>query len=179
MKFLTKEKENAKVNTDFTTFLRPNSADIRFCTREGKYFRLHIFGKKEIVNCAVCGKELGRYKYKPGEEWGIEGLLCSDCHIEKTKEFMLKKVEAPDICAICGKEIAGDSCKPRWQWEMEQGNLLCKSCFEKKDTDYNKKTNFCAACNGKLSMFYYHPKPAWHIEGNLCRNCWDSKNNNR
>jgi hypothetical protein len=138
---------------------------------------LHIFGKKQVVNCAVCGKKLGRHRYKAGEEWDIEGLLCGDCHIEKTREFMLKQEETPDTCATCGKEIAGEeSHKPKWQWEMEPETLLCKSCFQKKDSDFNKKVNFCAICNGKLGMFYYHPKLAWHIQGNLCRTCWDSQN---
>jgi uncharacterized CHY-type Zn-finger protein len=137
---------------------------------------LHIFGKKQVVYCAVCGKELGRHKYKPDKDWGIEGLLCSDCHIEKTKEFMIKEEETPDTCAICGKELGDVANKPKWQWEMEPGTLLCDSCYRKKDADYNKKTNFCAICNGKLGMFYYHPKPAWHIEGNLCRKCWDNRN---
>jgi hypothetical protein len=36
--------------------------------------------------------------------------------------------------------------------------------------------NFCVMCNCKLGMFYYHPKPAWKIEGNLCRKCWDECN---
>jgi len=141
-----------------------------------KYFHLHIFGKKEVVNCAVCGKELGRYKYKPSKEWGIDGKLCSDCHIEKTREFMTKEAEAPDICVSCGKEIIGDSRKPKWQWEMEPGSLLCKLCFDRKESDFNKKTNFCVICNTKLGMIYYHPKLTWNIEGKLCRKCWDSRN---
>jgi hypothetical protein len=146
---------------------------------------LHIFSKKQVVHCAVCSKELGRHKYKPSEEWGIEGMLCSNCHIEKTKEFILKQKEIPDRCAICNKELAyhddgnkEDRYKPKWQWEMESGTLLCKSCYEKKDAAYNKKLNFCAICNGKLGLFFYHPKPAWQIEGNLCRQCWDDRNNN-
>lgn len=149
-------------------------SDIRFCTRAGKYFRLHIFGKKQVVNCAVCSKELGRHKYKPGKEWGIQGLLCGSCHVEKTKEFMIRQEETPDRCAMC-KEIVEDGEKPRWQWEMESGTLLCKSCFQKKDADYNKKISFCSVCGGKLGMFYYHPKPAWHMQGNLCRKCWDGQ----
>jgi len=140
---------------------------------------LHIFGKKQVAYCAVCGKELGRHKYKPGQDWGIEGLLCAGCHIEKTKEFMLKQEETQDTCAMCGKELGDIANKPKWQWEMEPGTLLCDSCYRKKDLDYNKKTNFCAICNGKLGMFYYHPKPAWRIEGNLCRKCWDSRNRKR
>jgi hypothetical protein len=142
---------------------------------------LHIFGKKnhEILHCAVCNKELGRYKYKPSEGWKIDGFLCSDCHIEKTKEFVLQQEE--HVCAVCGKKIIQieDKNKAKWQWEMESGALLCKSCFEKKDAEYNKKMNFCAICNGKLGMFFYHPKPAWHIEGNLCRKCWDEHNDAR
>jgi uncharacterized CHY-type Zn-finger protein len=141
---------------------------------------LHIFGKRqEVVTCALCGKELGRHKYKPNEDWGIEGLLCGVCHVEKTKEFTLEQKEVPDICAICKIEIADkqDRYKARWQWEMEFGTLLCKSCYQKKDVEYNKKMNFCTICNGKLGMFFYHPKPAWQIEGNLCRKCWDLRNN--
>jgi len=141
---------------------------------------LHIFGKKnqETYHCVICNKELGRYKYKPNKEWNIDGLLCSDCHIEKTKEFILKQEE--HVCAVCGKRIiqSEDKNKAKWQWEMESG-YLCKSCFEKKDAEYNKKMNFCAVCNGKLGMFFYHPKLTWHIEGNLCRKCWDEHNNMR
>ena len=144
------------------------------------YFYLHIFGKRQVIHCAVCGKELGRHKYKPSEEWGIEGMLCGFCHIEKTKEFTLEQKEVPDICAICKKGLADreDQNKPRWQWEMESGTLLCKSCYQKKDAHYNKKLNFCAICNSKLGLFYYHAKPAWQIDGNLCRKCWDRRNNN-
>jgi hypothetical protein len=90
----------------------------------------------------------------------------------------LEQKEIPDICAICKKELADeDRNKPKWQWEMESGSLLCKSCYQKKDADHNKKLNFCAVCSGKLGLFFYHPKPAWQIEGNLCRKCWDQRNN--
>jgi len=144
---------------------------------------LHIFGKKkQVINCAICGKELGRHKYKPGQDWGIEGMLCGDCHLEKTKEFIMEQKEKLDRCAICNKEISeregstSDRNKPKWQWEMESGAVLCKSCYLKKDNEYNKKMNFCAICNGKLGLFFYHPKPNWHISGNLCRKCWDQQN---
>ena len=88
----------------------------------------------------MCNRELGRHKYKPSDEWNIEGLLCADCHIEKTKEFLIKEQETPDRCAICNKELTADEDmnKPRWQWNMESGTLVCKSCFQKKDADYNK-----------------------------------------
>ncbi|MDQ3872202.1 MAG: hypothetical protein M3258_01145 [Thermoproteota archaeon] len=145
---------------------------------------MHIFGKRQVVHCAVCGVELGRHKYKPSEEWGIEGFLCGNCHIEKTKEFILKEKETPDICSICNKELVDNEgkeqkYKPKWQWEMEPGTLLCKSCYQKKDADYNRRLNFCAICNSKLGLFFYHPKPGWQINGNLCRRCWDLENNKK
>ena len=53
-------------------------------------------------------------------------------------------------------------------------NLLVASIT--KDGEHEKRTNFCAVCNGKLGIIYYHPKPAWKIEGNLCKKCWDNRN---
>ena len=145
---------------------------------------MRLLGKKEILYCSNCGKEL-KHKYKPSTEWRIEGFLCSDCHIEKTKEFILKKQEqrmleeaSPDICGICKKEIVleTDKNKARWQWNMESGILLCKNCYEKKDSEYNKKLNFCALCSKKMGFIRYNPKPNWKIEGQLCRQCWDKRN---
>ncbi|HEX2014104.1 MAG TPA: hypothetical protein VLA68_02645 [Nitrososphaera sp.] len=140
-----------------------------------------IFRKKQAQHCAVCNRELGRHKYRPDKGWNMQGLLCSTCHVEKTKEFMLRDQlaeQAPDTCAICRKEITSDADrnKPKWQWEMESGLLVCKSCYAKKDDNYSKKMNSCSVCNGRLGMFYYHPKPTWNIEGNLCRKCWDDRN---
>ncbi|HKU50318.1 MAG TPA: hypothetical protein VJP79_10230 [Nitrososphaera sp.] len=107
--------------------------------------------------------------------------LCADCHIDKTKEFVEKQSreqEVPDLCAICHRELTSDEDrnKPRWQWEMESGLLVCKTCYQKKDADYTRKVNFCSSCNGRLGMFFYHPKPTWKIEGNLCKQCWDDRN---
>jgi hypothetical protein len=141
----------------------------------------NIFGKKEVAFCAICNKELGRHRYRPAKEWNLSGLLCGNCHIDKTKEFLEienSKRDAPDRCAICRKEISQDEdrIKAKWQWEMESGSFVCKDCFAKKDAEYNKKLNFCASCNGRLGRFFYHPKPAWKIEGNLCRRCWDERN---
>jgi hypothetical protein len=137
--------------------------------------RVVLFGKKQVLHCAVCGCELGRHKYKPSAEWKMEGLLCSNCHIEKTREFMLTE-EEPEYCAICKKELGDIANKPRWQWEMEPGTLLCESCFQKKDAEHNKKLNFCAVCNAKLGFIRYNPKPAWKVQGQVCRKCWDQRN---
>jgi uncharacterized CHY-type Zn-finger protein len=141
----------------------------------------NIFGKKEDVFCAVCSKQLGRHRYRPAKEWDVSGLLCSDCHIDKGREFIEKQnaeQNAPDRCANCQKEITldEDRNKPKWQWDMDSGLLVCKVCYQKRDVDHNKKINFCSSCNAKLGMFFYHPKPAWKLEGNLCRRCWDERN---
>ena len=141
-----------------------------------------MFGKREAASCAACNKELGRHRYRPAKEWNLSGLLCADCHIDKTKEFVElqnAKQEAPEHCAICRKEITlgEDRKKPKWKWDMESGLLVCKECYQKKDIDHNMKINYCASCSGKLGLIFYHPKPAWKLEGNLCRRCWDEHNN--
>jgi hypothetical protein len=41
---------------------------------------------KEPKKCAICDKTL-THKHKPKREWGIEGHLCGDCHVDKMKEF--------------------------------------------------------------------------------------------
>jgi hypothetical protein len=143
---------------------------------------LHIFGKKkEVLHCAACSRELGRHKYRANEEWNIDGFLCGNCHIEKTKEFMAARAAMRDKCGICKTEIAShaDKYKTRWQWNLEAGTRLCKSCYDKKEAEYDKKLNFCSLCNAKLGLFRYNPKPAWHVEGQLCRQCWDNRNTKR
>ncbi|MFZ0513943.1 MAG: hypothetical protein WAM14_20215 [Candidatus Nitrosopolaris sp.] len=101
-----------------------------------------------------------------------------------TKEFILRQQEekskleqAPDICSVCKREISleTDKNKPRWQWNMEHDSILCKSCYEKKALDYEKKWNYCTLCNNKLGFIRYNPKPKWNIEGQLCRKCWDKQ----
>lgn len=145
---------------------------------------LRLFAKKATLHCANCNKEL-RHKYKPPEEWNISGFLCTDCHIEKTKEFVLKKheekrrlEEGPVDCAICGKQIVSkdERNRPKWQWNMESGTIVCKNCYQNKEADHDKKLNFCVRCNKKMGFIRYNPKPSWKIEGQLCRGCWDKQN---
>ncbi len=141
--------------------------------------QLLLFGKREPVKCSLCSMEL-KHRYKPKEEWGIEGYLCSDCHIEKMKEFASKpkqkQVEEPECCVICKEELGDVAVKPRWQWEMESGTLLCQPCFARKEAEYNKKLNFCATCGAKMGFIRYNPKPAWKLQGQMCRGCWDTRN---
>jgi hypothetical protein len=156
--------------------------------------------KKKVYYCVNCNKQLLKHKYKPGKEWNINGFLCSDCHIEKTREFMLRREdekikaeeqqgeekekkeeeeEAPiQCCSMCKKEIIldPDKNKPNWKWNMEPGTILCHECYEKKQTDFEIKLNYCAICAKKMGFIRYNPKPQWNINGQLCRQCWDKRN---
>ena len=144
---------------------------------------MHLFRKKETLRCSNCDKVLS-HKYKPRPEWEVRGFLCSTCHIEMTKEFILRQQEeksrlkqALDICSVCKKELSleTDKNKPRWQWNMEHGSILCKSCYERKALDYEKKLNYCTLCNSRMGFIRYNPKPKWNIDGQLCRKCWDKQ----
>jgi hypothetical protein len=167
--------------------------------------------KKKVYYCVNCNKQLLKHKYKPAQEWNISGdggFLCSDCHIEKTREFMLKredeKIKAEEqqeeqqqrqkeeqekkeeessiqYCSICKKEIIldTDKNKPNWKWNMESGTILCQDCYQKKQTDFDRKLNYCAICAKKMGFIRYNPKPQWNINGQLCRQCWDKRNQKR
>jgi hypothetical protein len=139
---------------------------------------MRLFQKKKSVFCNICNRELN-HKYKPAKEWNIGGFLCADCHIEKTKEFIAKQQqyeEIPDSCIICKKELKTEKKKPRWQWNIDSGSFLCIDCFEKKELSYEKRQNFCSICNKKMGFIRYNPKPKWNIDGQLCKICWDRRN---
>ena len=119
----------------------------------------------------------------------MQGLLCSDCHIEKTRDFVLKaeedkrrKLEQKEkedrTCDICNNVIAldTDKKKPEWKWNMDMGTVFCPQCYEKTKADFNRKLNFCAICDIKMGFIRYNPKPKWRIDGQLCRKCWDEQN---
>ena len=136
-----------------------------------------IFRKKERAYCAVCGKEM-QHKHKPMQEWGIDGSLCGDCHLDKMREYYVEgKVPKKKLvkCDLCGKEV-----DPEDTYEPHKGlNLkgkVCKECFEGKQIEPQKKLEHCALCGKKLGFFRYNPKNSWKIDGHLCRKCWDAQN---
>ena len=56
--------------------------------------------------------------HKPKKEWNLEGKLCGDCHVDKTKEYYEGKARQP--CVTCGTSYKiTDLWEPRWQWDME------------------------------------------------------------
>lgn len=139
---------------------------------------MRLFQKKKSVFCNICNREL-KHKYKPAKEWNIEGFLCADCHIEKTKEFIAKQQqyeEIPDSCIICKKELKTEKKKPRWQWNMDSDIFLCEKCYNQKELAYQTKINYCVQCGKKIGFVRYNPKPQWKIDGQLCRQCWDTIN---
>ena len=121
--------------------------------------------------CIICGK-IASHMHKPKKEWNLEGKLCGDCHVDKTKEYYEGKARQP--CVTCGTSYKiTDLWEPRWQWDME--GLLCKACFDKKESSHDKKKNFCVLCGAKMGIIRYNPKPKWKVNGNLCRKCWDGQ----
>jgi hypothetical protein len=140
--------------------------------------------KRKIEFCSVCKTQL-KHKYKPSKDWKIQGSLCGDCHTLKTKEFVIKQQEEKERqekeanrCSICGLDIEIDSkkFKPRWQWNMNNESILCNKCYDNKESEFQKERNYCAICNRALKFFRYHPKPKWNIKGQLCKECWDRRN---
>src|SRR4030095_6133690 len=91
---------------------------------------------KAKEHCAVCNKELIKFKYKPRDEWDIRGMLCGDCHVMKSMEYsgraeirgsmnrqdMIEdeKEDSPK-CGMCNAEIGSVSepLKPKWQWNID------------------------------------------------------------
>jgi len=124
----------------------------------------------EPAICTICKKPT-KHKHKAKKEWYVESPLCGDCYISKMQEQYDGNVKSfCDACKI--KKNVSELWEPRWQWDMK--GLLCKTCFDKKETDFNQKKEFCSQCSAKLGFFRYKPKPNWKMDGQLCRNCWDS-----
>ena len=97
---------------------------------------------------------------------------CGDCYMDKLRDAYDANIKS--TCMTCGiKQKVTDLWEPRWQWDMQ--GLLCKTCFDKKEIDFNKQKEFCTICGAKLGFFRYTPKGHWKIEGKLCRKCWDSQ----
>jgi len=124
----------------------------------------------EPAICTICKKPT-KHKHKAKKEWYIESPLCGDCYISKMQEQYDGNVKSfCDACKI--KKNVSELWEPRWQWDMK--GLLCKTCFDKKESDFNQKKEFCSQCSVKLGFFRYKPKPNWKMDGQLCRNCWDT-----
>lgn len=124
----------------------------------------------EPAICTICKKPT-KHKHKAKKEWYVESPLCGDCYISKMQEQYDGNVKS--FCDTCKmKKKVSELWEPRWQWDMK--GLLCKTCFDKKESDFNQKKEFCSQCSVKLGFFRYKPKPNWKMDGQLCRNCWDT-----
>ena len=148
---------------------------------------------KAKEHCAVCNKELIKFRYKPRNEWDMQGMLCGDCHVIKSMEHSGRtessgsknrhqmaedEKEVSVKCGMCDADFDSGSehLKAKWQWNMDTNLVLCKPCYSIKSKEYEKRINYCAICGNKMSFFRYNPKPKWKIDGQLCRRCWDNSN---
>jgi uncharacterized protein YlaI len=148
---------------------------------------------KAKEHCTVCNKELIKFRYKPRNEWDIQGMLCGDCHVIKSMEHSGRtegsgsknqhqtvedEKEVSLKCGMCDADIDSGSehLKAKWQWNMDTHLILCRRCYSIKSKEYEKRINYCAVCGNKMSFFRYNPKPKWKIDGQLCRLCWDNSN---
>lgn len=144
-------------------------------------------------NCAVCNRELLKFRYRPRNEWNIHGMICGDCHVMKSMEYSGRSETSGDKkrhdliedekkispkCGGCNSDIDSGSehYRPKWQWNLDTSLILCKRCYSLKSKEYEKRINYCAVCGNKMSFFRYNPKPKWKIGGQLCRRCWDNSN---
>jgi len=104
--------------------------------------------------------------------------------MKTTKDFVIKQKEEEEKinkkqnqCFICNNNIDPEKKKkPRWQWNMDSDIFLCEKCYDQKELAYQTKINFCVHCGKKIGFVRYNPKPQWKIDGQLCRQCWDTIN---
>ncbi|MFQ5920974.1 MAG: hypothetical protein ACE5JV_03045 [Nitrososphaerales archaeon] len=134
-----------------------------------------FFRKKEGGRCAVCGREL-QHRHRPMQEWGIDGFLCGDCHLDLMRDYYVEgKAPKKSLvkCGLCGKEVDPEDAyeAPR---RLNLRGTLCRECFEGKEE--KKGPEHCAICGKKLGFLRYNPKKKWRIDGHLCRRCWDAQN---
>ncbi|MBI1829205.1 MAG: hypothetical protein HY222_00895 [Thaumarchaeota archaeon] len=121
--------------------------------------------------CSVCKQSI-THKHKPKREWDVEEPLCGDCYVGQMQKYY--DLSVTQKCVMCSIEKnIPDLWEPKYPWEMK--GLLCKTCFDKKDTEYNKSKTFCGNCDKKLGIIRYNSKRQWALKGQLCRECWDSQ----
>lgn len=126
-------------------------------------------------------RSIGKENLEEKTNFKKEGNLSTQKELEesnqKEKEVQsIKKADPEEICEFC-KEKLDEWKKPNWKWNIERDTKLCPKCYTIKEKEYEKLLNYCTLCDSKLKFFRYNPKPQWKIKGQLCRRCWDSKNN--
>jgi hypothetical protein len=52
----------------------------------------HVLEMADETKCALCGVELGSFKYRPMDKWNLSGMLCSRCYDKRLTDHYI----APD-----------------------------------------------------------------------------------
>lgn len=81
------------------------------------------------------------------------------------------------LCKFCNEKLDKDWKNPHWKWNIDNNIKICSNCYNLKEKEYQRYLNYCNICNSKLKFIRYNPKPEWKMQGQLCRKCWDIKNN--
>ena len=81
------------------------------------------------------------------------------------------------FCKFCNEKLDIVWKKPHWKWDIDNNIKICSNCYNLKEKEYKRNLNYCNICSSKLKFIRYNPKPEWKMEGQLCRRCWDIKNN--
>ena len=117
-----------------------------------------LFGRKR-ANCTICNKEI-THKHKAKREWYVKSPLCSDCYLDKMQQSYDATIT--QLCVVCKiKGKVTDLWEPRWQWDME--GLLCKKCFDDKESNFKTEKDFCSICGCKLKTFNRFPVSYTHL----------------
>jgi hypothetical protein len=128
-------------------------------------------------------KEVEKEKFEQQINSSEENFTVqTEINKESSKDLEPKREEQSDLileelCHNCREKLDNEWKKPNWKWNMDKDIKFCVKCYNIKETEYEKLLNYCALCDSRLKFFRYNPKPQWKIKGQLCRNCWDSKNN--
>ena len=81
------------------------------------------------------------------------------------------------LCKFCNEKLDKEWKNPHWKWNIDKDIRICSNCYYLKEKEYQRSLNYCNLCNTKLKFIRYNPKPEWKMQGQLCRRCWDIKNN--
>jgi hypothetical protein len=59
----------------------------------------NVLGMGDNPKCALCGADIGEFRYNSMPQWNVSGMLCSHCYDKKLLEHYI----APDRRGVTKK----------------------------------------------------------------------------